>query len=41
MEIEIITETESTFEVDCCVRGYHYLKSFWEASIGSVLVAKT
>ena len=28
------------FGVNCCVRGYHIFKSFWDAPIGSVLSAK-
>ena len=39
-EIEIFLEREFNLEIDCCVRGYHVFKSFWEAPIGSVLVAK-
>ena len=40
MEIEVILEIEFSFTVDCCVRGYHIFKSFWEAPIGSVLNTK-
>ena len=39
-EIEIVLEREFNFEIDCCVRGYHVFKSYWEAPIGLVLVAK-
>ena len=39
-EIEILLERELTFEVDCCVREYHIFDSFWDAPIGSVLMAK-
>ena len=28
------------FGVNCCVRGYHIFKSFWDAPIGSILSAK-
>ena len=38
-EIELITEKEFSFAVECCVRGYIF-QSFWEAPIGSVLIAK-
>ena len=26
--------------MNCCVRGYHIFKSFWDAPIGSILSAK-
>ena len=39
-EIEIFLEKEFVFAVNCCVRGYHIFKSFWDAPIGSVLSAK-
>ena len=26
--------------MDCCVRGYHIFKSFWDAPIGSILADK-
>ena len=38
-EIELIIEKEFSFAVECCVRGYIF-QSFWEAPIGSVLIAK-
>ena len=40
VEIEIVIESDSVFEVDCCARGYHCFKSFWKAPIGFVSVAK-
>ena len=39
-EIEIFLEKEFAFAVNCCVRGYHIFKSFWDAPIGSVLSSK-
>ena len=39
-EIEIFLEKEFVFAVNCCVRGYHIFKSFWDAPIGSILSAK-
>ena len=39
-EIEIFLEKEFVFVVNCCVRGYHIFKSFWDAPIGSILSAK-
>ena len=33
-------EKEFSFAVECCVRGYHFFQSFWEASVSSVLIAK-
>ena len=39
-EIEIFLEKQFVFAVNCCVRGYHIFKSFWDAPIGSILSAK-
>ena len=39
-EIEIFLEKQFVFAVNCCVRGYHFFKSFWDDPIGSVLSAK-
>ena len=39
-EIEVIIEKKFSFTVECCVRGYHIFRSFWEAPVGSVLMAK-
>ena len=39
-EIEIFLQKEFVFAVNCCVRGYHIFKSFWDAPIGSILSAK-
>ena len=38
--IEVIIEKEFSFTVEYCVRGYHIFQSFWEAPVGSVLIAK-
>lgn len=39
-EIEVLIEKEFSFIVDNCFRGYHIFKLFWEAPVGSVLIAK-
>ena len=39
-EIEVILEKEFPFTIDFCFRGYHNFKSFWEAPVVSVLIAK-
>ena len=39
-EIEVIIEKEFSVTVECCIRGYHIFQSFWEAPVGSVLIAK-
>ena len=39
-EIEVILEKEFSFIADCCVRDYDVFKSFWEAPVGSILIAK-
>ena len=38
-EIEVIIDKESSFIVECCVPGYHTFQFFWEALVGSVLIA--
>ena len=39
-ETEIFQEKELVFAANCCVRGYHIFKSFWNAPIVSILSAK-
>ena len=39
-DLEVIIEKSFSFTVQCCIRGYHIFQSFWEAPIGSVLIAK-
>ena len=39
-EIEVILGREFYFTVECCVRGYHIFKSFWETPVPLVLIAK-
>ena len=39
-EIAIFLEKGFVFAANCCVRGYHIFKSFWNAPIGSILSAK-
>ena len=39
-ETEVIIEKEFSVTVECCIRGYHIFQSFWEAPVGSVLIAK-
>ena len=38
-EKEVTLKKEFSFTVDCCVCGYHIFTSFWEAPVGSVLIA--
>ena len=33
-------EKKFVFAVNCCVCGYHFFKSFWDAPIGSILSTK-
>ena len=35
-----VIEKEFSFTSECCIRGYHFFQSFWEAPVGSVLIAK-
>ena len=35
-----VIEKEFSFTVECYVRGYHIFKSFWEAPVSSILIAK-
>ena len=39
-KIEVTFERNVYFTVECCVCGYHFLKSFWETPVGSILIAK-
>ena len=40
LQVEVIIKKEFSFAAECCVRDYHIFESFWEAPVGSVLIAK-